>query len=63
MVVDDNSERKGKFVRVRCVRCGNDQVLFGKATLRVKCKRCNKLLVRVGGGKVKIRTVVREVLK
>jgi small subunit ribosomal protein S27e len=56
-------DEKGKFVRVRCVRCGNEQVIFGKSSTRVKCGKCNKLLVRVGGGRVRIRAVVREVLK
>lgn len=55
-------ESKGKFLRVVCVRCGNSQIVFGKSSTRVKCGKCNKLLVKVSGGKVRIRTMVRRVL-
>ncbi|MBS3099565.1 30S ribosomal protein S27e [Candidatus Pacearchaeota archaeon] len=53
---------RGKFVEVRCVRCGNKQIVFGKSSTKVKCARCNKLLIKVSGGKVVIRTEVRSVL-
>ena len=53
---------ESRFLEVRCDRCGNKQVVFGKATERVKCARCNKLLVKVGGGKVRMRARVLEVL-
>jgi small subunit ribosomal protein S27e len=55
------SER-GKFVKVVCVRCGNEQIVYGKASTRVKCLKCNKLLVKSGGGKTQIKTLIREVL-
>ncbi|MFH1425422.1 MAG: 30S ribosomal protein S27e [archaeon] len=58
-----NNVSGGKFVRVRCVRCGNQQIVFGKGSTRVKCVRCNRLLIKVSGGKVRIRTIVREVLR
>lgn len=54
---------KGKFVRVSCARCGHSQVIYGKAASQVRCLKCNKLLVRISGGKTQIRTIVREVFK
>ena len=51
----------GKFLQVVCSRCRNKQVIFGKCSTRVKCFKCNKLLVGVSGGKVRIRTMVKEV--
>lgn len=53
---------KSKFVEVVCSRCGNNQVIFGKASTRVKCLKCNKLLLKNSGGKSKIKSVVSEVL-
>jgi len=61
MGVKQNST--SKFVRVVCARCGNKQILFGKSSTRVKCGKCNKLLVKTKGGKTKIKTLVKEVLK
>ncbi len=53
---------KSKFVEVVCARCGNKQVVFGKASTRVKCLKCNKLLLKNRGGKSKIKSAVSEVL-
>ncbi len=52
---------KSKFVQIVCSRCGNEQVVFGKASTKVKCLKCNKLLVKNSGGKIKIKAIVREV--
>jgi len=54
---------RSKFVRIICTRCGSGQIIFGKPSTRVKCLKCNRLLVKVSGGKAKIKTLVREVLK
>lgn len=51
-----------RFVRIVCVRCGNKQIVYGKSSTRIKCAKCNKLLIKTSGGKVKIRAVVKEVL-
>jgi small subunit ribosomal protein S27e len=56
-------EPKSKFVRVRCPKCKNDQVIFGKAATKVRCVVCNRLLAEPTGGKTKIRTQVLEVLE
>ena len=54
---------KGKFLKVICGRCGNKQVIYGKSAINVKCLRCNKLIVKPGGGKTRIKTLVEEVLQ
>jgi small subunit ribosomal protein S27e len=56
-------EPKSKFVRIRCPKCKNEQVIFGKAATKVKCVVCNRLLAEPTGGKTKIRTQVLEVLE
>jgi len=59
MVVNEG----GRFLRVACTRCGNRQIVFGKSSLRIKCVRCNKLLTEPKGGKIRIRTLVKEVFR
>lgn len=53
---------KSKFVKVRCPKCKNEQIIFGKATTPVKCLICDQLLSEATGGKVKIKARVLEVL-
>lgn len=54
---------KSKFVRVRCPKCKNEQVIFGKATTNVKCLGCETLLAKPASGKSKMRAPVLEVFK
>lgn len=51
-----------KFLEVSCPRCRNRMILFGKASVRVKCEKCNYLLTRNKGGKVKVRAKIEKVL-
>ncbi|MFH1802205.1 MAG: 30S ribosomal protein S27e [archaeon] len=53
----------GKFIRTICTRCGNSQIFFGKSSVRIKCSKCNKLLIEPKGGKTRVRTIVKEVFK
>jgi len=52
-----------KFVKVKCPKCGAEQVIFGKATTKVRCLKCNYLLTKPAASKAKIRAKVLEVLK
>jgi small subunit ribosomal protein S27e len=54
---------KGKLIKVKCPRCSNYQTTYGKATTMVKCKRCNKLLLKPQGGKAKIKALIKYVFK
>jgi len=53
---------KSRFVKVRCPKCKNEQVIFGKASSTVKCLICNSILTEPSGGKVKIKARILEVL-
>jgi len=55
-------ERKGKFIRVRCSKCKGSQVVFGRASTKVRCLKCNAVLTIPSGGNAKIRAKVEEVL-
>jgi len=54
---------ESKFVKIQCPDCKNEQVVFGKASTKVKCRKCNNKLVEVRGGKAKMKGKVLEVLK
>ena len=52
----------GKFLRVKCEKCKNEQAIFEKATAEVKCLVCGEGLARPTGGKAEILAkVVRAV--
>ena len=53
---------KGRFVKVRCSKCANEQIVFGKASSKVKCLICDSILAEPSGGKAKIKAKVIEVL-
>ncbi len=53
---------KSKFVKVRCPKCKNEQVIFGKASTEIKCLICNQILAEPSSGKAKIKARVLEIL-
>jgi small subunit ribosomal protein S27e len=48
------SEPQGKFIRIRCGKCKNEQVIFTKAATKVDCLMCQEPLAKPSGGKVKL---------
>ena len=52
-----------KFVKVRCPKCKNEQIIFGKASSIVQCVVCSKVLAEPSGGKAKIKVRILEVLE
>ena len=57
------TEPESKFIKVRCPKCKNEQIVFGKATSAVKCLVCGKDLADPTGGKARIKANVLEVLE
>lgn len=53
---------KSKFLRVRCLSCGNEQVVFDHATFPARCLVCGTVLVVPTGGKAKILGEVVRIL-
>ncbi len=62
-VIKHINEPTSKFIKVRCPKCKNEQVTFGKSASNVKCLVCSKVLVEPTGGKSKIKARVLEVLE
>ncbi|HIH37355.1 30S ribosomal protein S27e [Candidatus Woesearchaeota archaeon] len=58
-----NVEPTSKFIKIRCPKCKNEQVTFGKSASQVKCLVCGKLLSKPTGGKSKIKARILEVLE
>lgn len=54
--------KKSKFLRIACPRCASEQIVFGKASIIIKCPHCNKRLIDTTGGKAKIKAKVRQIL-
>jgi small subunit ribosomal protein S27e len=51
------------FVRVRCPKCGNEQLLYSNAVNTVNCNVCGETLAEPTGGKVRIKGDITAVLE
>lgn len=56
-------EPESKFIKVRCPKCKNEQIIFGKSATVVKCLVCDRVLAESTGGKSKIKARILEVLE
>ena len=50
-----------RFLKVKCLDCENEQIIFGNATTEVKSLKCDKILAKPSGGKAKLEPIAREV--
>ena len=62
-MITRKKEPTSKFISVRCNKCKNEQIIFGKSSSKVFCLVCNTLLSEPAGGKSKIKARVLEVLE
>jgi small subunit ribosomal protein S27e len=51
------------FIKVRCAKCKNEQVIFSNVSHKVECLVCNEVLATPTGGKAKITAMQLEVLE
>lgn len=58
-----NNEPTSKFIKVRCPKCKNEQIIFGKSATVITCLVCEKELAEPTGGKTKIKARILEVLE
>ena len=59
----DIKEPTSKFIKVRCSKCKNEQIVFGKSTSLVKCLVCGRVLTEPTGGKSRVKSRILEVLE
>ena len=45
-----------KFLKVKCKKCKNEQIIFEKPASIVKCLVCREVLAEPTGGKAKIKS-------
>tara|TARA_Y100000310_G_C20610122_1_gene777566 strand:+ start:572 stop:748 length:177 start_codon:yes stop_codon:yes gene_type:complete len=55
-------EPTSKFIKIKCEKCKNEQIIFDKASTKITCLVCNEVLATPSGGKTKINAQVLEVL-
>ncbi|RLI29490.1 30S ribosomal protein S27e [Candidatus Bathyarchaeota archaeon] len=48
------------FIRVRCPDCGNEQIIFDRATRTVTCNLCGAIIGESTGGKILLRGEIVE---
>src|SRR5207244_8614233 len=51
-----------RFLRVKCEDCGNEQIVFDRATSTVLCQVCGATVAKPTGGKAAVRGEIRGVL-
>ena len=63
MIMADIREPTSKFIKIRCPKCKNEQIMFGKAASEVICLVCGKSLAEPTGGKSRVKARILEVLE
>lgn len=56
-------EPNSKFIKLRCPKCKNEQISFGKSSTNVACLVCSKVLIEPTGGKSRVKARILEVLE
>ncbi len=53
-----------KFIKVKCHKCGKEQIIFGRASTKVVCLQpnCDEVLATPRGGKASINAEIIELV-
>jgi small subunit ribosomal protein S27e len=51
-----------KFIKVRCKKCKNEQIIFEKSSSEIRCLVCKEILSTPTGGKSKVTSKVLEII-
>jgi small subunit ribosomal protein S27e len=51
-----------RFLRVRCISCESEQIIFSHSSTRITCQTCGETIAEPTGGKAKINASVIAVL-
>jgi small subunit ribosomal protein S27e len=54
---------RSSFLRVKCPKCGNEQLIFSNTVNKVTCNVCGEALAEPTGGKAKIKGEIMAVLE
>lgn len=53
---------ESNFVRIKCAKCGNEQVIFDRPSIPPRCSVCEEILAEPTGGKARIKSEIVQVL-
>ena len=53
---------RSMFIKVKCPECGNEQITFNKATMKVHCNVCGVIVAEPSGGKIVVKGGIVEEL-
>lgn len=56
-------EPESKFIKIRCAKCKNEQVVFSKTATHVNCHVCQEPMAEPTGGKTRFTARPHEVLE
>ena len=51
------------FIKVKCEKCKNEQIIFERPAMEVKCLVCGNVLAESTGGKARIKAKVLSAVK
>jgi small subunit ribosomal protein S27e len=55
-------EPESRFLKVACIKCKNEQIIFNKASKDVRCLVCDNILAEATGGMSIIKSKILKVL-
>ncbi len=54
---------RSNFIKVKCPECGNEQIIFDRASITVRCNICNAVVAEPTGGKATVKGKTVAVLE
>ena len=60
--MENTNKPKYGFVKIKCHKCSEEQIIFGKASTVVKCTKCHEVIAEPTGGKAAIKAEILELL-
>lgn len=54
---------RSNFVRLKCLKCGNEQVIFSNSSCKVLCNVCGIELAEPAGGRAKFKGEILTVFE
>jgi small subunit ribosomal protein S27e len=51
-----------RFLRVRCLSCEGEQIIFSHSSTKITCQTCGETLAEPTGGKAKINASIIAIL-
>ena len=62
MIKEINQNPKSRFLKVQCLKCKNEQIIYNKTSQDVKCLVCDNILAEKTGGMSIIKSKILKVL-